>query len=255
MQRFSNKTALVTGGANGIGAAIVHRLASEGANVAIADREFDAAQALAQEIKEEMGGATKTLALDMDVSSRDAIEAGTATTVATFGRLDILVANAGIVDRLPFLEFTDALWSKVLNTNLYGAFCCGQVAPRQMVKQGDGGRIVNVASNSGIFGGRGRAAYGASKAGIINLTQTMAIELGEHGILVNAVAPGATKTRVTHGDAPPRTVTERMPLARYGTPEEIAAVAAFLASDDSSFVTGHVYCADGGYTTAGVMEG
>ncbi|MGI9424296.1 MAG: SDR family NAD(P)-dependent oxidoreductase, partial [Hyphomicrobiaceae bacterium] len=115
--------------------------------------------------------------------------------------------------------------------------------------------IVHVASNSGVFGGRGRAAYGASKAGIINLTQTMAIELAEHDILVNAVAPGATKTRNTSGDKPPATVLARSPIQRYGSPDEIASVAAFLASDECSFTTGHVYCADGGFTVAGVMEG
>jgi 3-oxoacyl-[acyl-carrier protein] reductase len=142
----------------------------------------------------------------------------------------------------------------VIGTNLYGTFICAQAAARQMVKQGHGGRIVTVASNSGIFGGRGRAAYGASKAGIINLTQTMAIELAEHKILVNAVAPGPTRTRVNAGAEPSEYIRTRMPLARYGDPSEIAAVAAFLASDDASFVTGHVYAADGGFTISGMMD-
>jgi NAD(P)-dependent dehydrogenase (short-subunit alcohol dehydrogenase family) len=132
---------------------------------------------------------------------------------------------------------------------------CGQEAARQMVAQGGGGRIVYVASNSGVFGGRGRAAYGASKAGLINLTQSMAVELAEHDIRVNAVAPGPTKTRAVQGDIPPPSVMARMPMARFGRPEEIAAVAAFLAAEESSFVTGHVYAADGGYTIAGMMEG
>ncbi|MEM9029680.1 MAG: SDR family NAD(P)-dependent oxidoreductase [Pseudomonadota bacterium] len=249
MKRFDEKAAIVTGGANGIGAAIVRRLASEGCRVLIADREGDTAAALAADIGDQV------LATAIDVGRRADVEGAVAKAVTEFGKLDIMVANAGIVDRLPFLEFTDELWTRVLTTNLNGAFLCGQVAARQIVAQGHGGRIVNVASNSGIFGGRGRAAYGASKAGIINLTQTMAIELAEHNILVNAVAPGATQTRATHGDVPPPSVMARMPLQRYGDPEEVAAVAAFLASDDCSFTTGHVYAADGGYTIAGVMEG
>jgi len=143
----------------------------------------------------------------------------------------------------------------VIDTNLYGGFLCGQAAAKQMVKQGGGGRIVFVASNSGIFGGRGRAAYGASKAGIINLTQSMAIELADHNIYVNAVAPGPTPTRPEVQGALMGSAQTRRPLGRFGKPSEIAAVAALRASDDASCVTGHTYAADGGYTVAGVMEG
>ncbi len=249
---LENKVAVVTGAAHGIGAAIAKRLAADGTRVVVADIDADAARAAAEAIT---AGGAEAIAAKADVSRRDSVAAVVELAVATYGRLDIQVSNAGITDREPFLDMTDELWERVLKTNLYGAFYCGQLAARQMVKQGDGGRIVHVASNSGIFGGRGRAAYGASKAGLINLTQTMAIELADHGILVNAVAPGATKTRVTSGDFPPDTVMARMPLRRYGRPEEIAAVAAFLASDECSFTTGHVYCADGGFTVAGVMEG
>ncbi|MEM7255502.1 MAG: glucose 1-dehydrogenase [Pseudomonadota bacterium] len=251
-QRFTNKVAIVTGAGHGIGAAIAHRLAEEGARVVVADIDEAAATATAEAICAWGGDAKGLLA---DVSRRQDAEAMVACAVDAWGRVDIQVSNAGITDREPFLQMTDALWERVLKTNLFGAFYCGQAAANQMVQQGHGGRIVHVASNSGVFGGRGRAAYGASKAGLINLTQTMAIELAEHGILVNAVAPGATKTRVSTGDKPPDTVMARMPLRRFGKPEEIAAVAAFLASDECSFTTGHVFGADGGFTVAGVMEG
>ncbi|MEL6298615.1 MAG: SDR family NAD(P)-dependent oxidoreductase [Pseudomonadota bacterium] len=249
MQRFTGKSVVVTGGANGIGAAIAKRMVDEGASVLICDREADTAEALAGTLGE------RAVARTLDVASRADVEAAVAAAVDRFGRLDVMFANAGIVDREPFLDMTDDLWERVLATNLSGTFYSGQAAARAMVKAGTKGAIVTTASNSGVFGGRGRAAYGASKAGIINLTQTMAIELAEHGIRVNAVAPGATRTRAVHGDTPPPSVAARMPMARFGDPAEIAAVAAFLASDDASFVTGHVYCADGGYTTAGVMEG
>ncbi|MGI9477993.1 MAG: SDR family NAD(P)-dependent oxidoreductase [Hyphomicrobiaceae bacterium] len=252
MQRLGGKIAIVTGAAHGIGGAIADRLAADGAKVLAADIEFDAAEARSAAIRAAGGEA---IGLKVDVRERGDTEAMVARAVAEWGRLDILVSNAGITDRQPFLEMDDALWHRVMATNLYGTFTGGQAAARQMVRQGEGGRIVHVASNSGVFGGRGRAAYGASKAGIINLTQTMAIELAEHGILVNAVAPGATRTRVTGDGDPPETVMARMPLRRFGEPSEIAAVAAFLASDECSFTTGHVYCADGGFTVAGVMEG
>ena len=193
--------------------------------------------------------------IGVDVSDRASVEAMVAHAIDELGGIDVLVSNAGLMDRAPFLEMDDALFDRVLETNLGGVFRCGQIVARHMVGRGKGGRIVNVASNSGIFGGRGRAAYGASKAGIINITQTMAIELAEHDIIVNAVAPGPTKTRDEQPDTPWVSAAIRMPLKRFGRPEEIAEVAAFLASPACSFTTGHVVSADGGFTISGIMEG
>ena len=248
-KRLEGQSALVTGAGAGIGRAIAVRLASEGAQVLVADINQDTAGETARLI-----GAGASVC-QVDVTQRTSVGAMVAEAVSRHGRLDIAVSNAGIMDRMPFLEMTDDFWNKVISLNLTGAFMCGQEAARRMVAQGGGGRIVFVASNSGLFGGRGRAAYGASKAGLMNLTQSMAIELAEHDIRVNAVGPGPIKTRSDQGDVPPPSVMARMPMGRFGQPEEVAAVAAFLASEDSSFVTGHTYFADGGYTVAGMMEG
>lgn len=247
-----DKVAMVTGAGHGIGRAIAQRLANDGTRVLVCD--FNAEAAASAQAQIAASGGTADVAV-VDVRERDSVAAAVEQLVSNWGRLDILVANAGIMDRAPFLEFSDELWHRVIDTNLYGAFVCGQLAARQMAAQGDGGRIVNVASNSGIFGGRGRAAYGASKAGIINLTQSMAIELAEHDILVNAVAPGPTLTNPEKQGNLMQSAQDRMPLKRYGSPEEIAEVAAFLASDACSFTTGHVFAADGGFTVAGIMEG
>ena len=252
MPNMQDKVAIVTGAARGIGRAVARRLMDDGADVVLADIDMDAAEETAADIDPDR---KRTHVATLDVSDARSVHDVIDSCATTCGQIDILVNNAGIMDRMPFLEMTPEFWDRVTGINLRGTFLCGQAVARHMVAQGRGGRIVNVASNSGIFGGRGRAAYGASKAGLINLTQTMAIELAEHGINVNAVAPGPTKTGPHIPDEPWPTVKARMPLARFGTPEEIAAVAAFLASDEASFVTGHTYAADGGYTIAGIMEG
>jgi 3-oxoacyl-[acyl-carrier protein] reductase len=246
------RAAVVTGAARGIGRAIAARMLAEGWRVMLADRDGPAAEAAAEALALRPG---RALPFAVDVTDAAAVEAMAAAAEDAFGGVDVLVANAGVMDRMPFLEMTEDFWDRVLAINLKGAFLCGQAVARRMAARGRGGRIVNVASNSGIFGGRGRAAYGASKAGLINLTQTMAIELAEHDILVNAVAPGPTKTSDAQPEEPWPSLKARMPLARWGRPEEIAEVALFLASEACSFTTGHVVGADGGYTVAGIMEG
>jgi len=250
--RLQGKVAHVTGAGHGIGRAIAERFAREGARVLATDLDGEAAARLVEEIKTAGGEAA---ARELDVRQADDIPRAVADAVDRWGRLDIQVSNAGITDRDAFVDMELDFWNNVLATNLTCCFLCGQAAARQMIAQGAGGRIVNIASNSGIFGGRGRAAYGASKAGIINLTQTMAIELAETGIVVNALAPGPTKVRADQPDAPWDSVMMRMPLKRWGDPSEIAAAAVFLASDECSFTTGHVLSADGGFTVAGIMEG
>ena len=263
MKRLDGQSALVTGAAHGIGAAIAERLAADGARVMIADIDMAGAEALATSIRT---GGGEARVVRTDVTERAHCEQAVAAAVAWSGRLDLLVANAGIMDRAPFLEMSEEVWTRIQRINLFGTFFTAQAAARQMVAQNAhaatqakddsrrGGRIITISSNSGLFGGRGRAAYGATKAGIIKLTQSMAIELAEHAILVNSVAPCAIKTGAMTGDLP-AAFKARMPLGRFGEPHEVAGVVSFLASADASFITGQTYATDGGFTTAGVMEG
>jgi 3-oxoacyl-[acyl-carrier protein] reductase len=195
------------------------------------------------------------IGLKVDVSETAAVQALIDATCQRFGKLDILVNNAGIGLNKPFLATTLEEWELQLKVNLTGQFLCGQAAARSMVRQGSG-RIVNVASISGQRGGQGRAAYGAAKAGVILLTKVMSVELSPLGVRVNAVAPGPVDTdqsRETHTPATRRAYYDRIPARRYGEREEVAAAVLFLASSESSFVTGHVLNVDGGFNAAGLL--
>ena len=249
MKRLQDRVAIVTGAAKGIGRAIAERLAAEGAIVMVADVD----DAKGREVADALGAGNGRAAFQhADVGNAASVIQMVQTTVERFGRLDIQVSNAGITNRAAFMEYPLDDWNHVLRVNLTGCFLCGQAAARAM--KDNGGRIVNISSVSGQAGGMGRAAYGASKAGIINLTQTMAMELAPHGITVNAIAPGPTQVeRTAHGPAQRDAFMRRMAIKRYGKPSDIAAAAAYLASDDAGFVTGHVLNVDGGFHAAGVL--
>lgn len=248
--RLKDKIALVTGAGAGIGRAIAERFGAEGATVVVADINETTAQETQRRI-EAAGG--RAQAMRLDVGDQPSVADVYAAVERKYTRIDLQVSNAGITDRMSFLSMPLDGFERVLRTNLIGTMLCGQAAGRLMAKTG-GGRIVNLTSVSGQLGGTGRAAYGASKAAIINLTQTMAMELAEHGILVNAIAPGPTQVeRTAHGPAQRQAFLGRMALQRYATPEEVAGAALFLCSDDASFVTGHVLNVDGGFAAAGVL--
>ena len=235
--RLKGKVTIVTGAARGIGRSIAARFATEGAYVIIADVDREQAQQTVAELKAS-GGAVWTI--PVDVAEPAQVRALIQKTESEFGRLDILVNNAGVGSCRPFLEVTLEEWERDLRVNLTGTFLCAQAAARVMVRQG-AGRIVNIASISGQRGGVGRAAYGASKAGVILLTKVMAAELGSLGVGVNAVAPGPVDTaqsRATHTPATRKAYFDRIPLRRYGKGEEIAAAVLFLASEEASLPSG-----------------
>jgi len=242
---FDNKTALVTGGSRGIGKAIAETLARRGARVVIAGRQIDALEAAAAELS----GATgqTVIALQADVADSASVKALLDQVLARFQRLDILVNNAGVTRDTLLVRMDEADWDMVLDVNLKGAYLCTKAAIRQMMKQRYG-RIVNVTSVSGIAGQAGQTNYSASKAGLIGFTRALAREVGSRGITVNAVAPGFVPTDLTK-DLPAdfkEASLKSIPLGRWGTPQEIANAVAFLASDDASYITGHVLSVDGG---------
>ena len=244
MRRFEGTTALVTGGARGIGAATAERLAAEGAHVVVAD--FD--EAAASETAERIGGR----AVRCDVTSRSDVQAAVAAA-AESGRLDVLVTCAGIIRDNLIHKLSDDDWESVIATHLRGTFLAAQAAQRHMVEQ-QGGSMVLISSTSAL-GNRGQANYSAAKAGIQGLTKTLAIELGRFAVRVNCVAPGFIATAMTAQTAERMGVdfedlqaaaAEQAPLKRVGQPEDVAGVVAFLCSDDAAYVTGQVIYVRGG---------
>ena len=238
------KVAIVTGSARGIGKAIALKLAREGYHVVISDILKDAAKETAQEI-ESLG--VKALAVVADVSKAEDAGNLIKQTVEAFGQVDVLVNNAGITRDNLAIRMSEAEWDSVLNINLKGTFLCSQAAAKVMMKKRSG-RIINIASVSGILGTAGQANYASSKAGVIALTKAFARELGARNITVNAVAPGYIATEMT--EKLPENVKEeylkQIPLKRAGTPEDVANVVAFLASDAASYVTGTTLIVSGG---------
>ena len=250
MQRFVNEVAIVTGAGNGIGKATAQRLASEGASVAVADMDQVAAQQTVQDISAAGGQA---IAFDVDVTSRQSVEALLAAVLERYGQVDVLCNIAGIAIGEPFLKVTDANWQRTLDVNLTGVFLCSQVVARHMAERGIAGRIVHMASTNGLVGEANLSHYNASKFGVVGLTMTMAIDLAPYNIRVNSVCPGLIKTRLTERSRNDPTWTtdylQKIPLNRFGEPEEVAAAVAFLASKDSGFITGHQLVIDGGQLT------
>jgi NAD(P)-dependent dehydrogenase (short-subunit alcohol dehydrogenase family) len=252
--RLEGKIAIVTGAARGIGFSVAWAFAREGAAVAIADVN-EAGAKLAAETLQKAGA--RSLAVAVDVADPASVAAMVAAVLEAYGRIDLLMNNAGVGGNTPFLETSLAEWNKIIGINLTGAFMVAQAVAREMAKRA-GGKIVNTASLSGQRGGNGRAAYGSAKAGLELLTKVMAVELAPYNINVNAIAPGAIETEMAkfaHDQATRAAYNYLIPMTRYGTPEEIADAAVFLCSDESRYVQGHTLNVDGGFRAAGLMFG
>ena len=248
--RLKDKIAIVTGSLSGIGAGIARRFAAEGATIVGGDLAA-AAPALAETTE------PRVFQHWLDVSDAASVARLVEATLTRFRCIDILVNCAGIGRNVSFLETPEAVFDKILAVNLKGTFLMGQAVARAMVRSGQGGRIINFGSISGERGNLGRAAYGTSKGGVDQLSRVMAVELAQHGILVNVIAPGPIETPLVETMLSPeerQLWTRRLPLGRYGRVEEVAAAALFLASDDCSYMTGHVLAVDGGFLAGGAIE-
>ncbi len=250
--RLKGRVAIVTGGASGIGREIAGLFAAEGARVVVADINEAAAGAAVADIVSAGGLA---LSVPVDISDPRRVRSLVDETVGRYDGIDILVNNAGVGLNRPFLETTLEEWNHLLDVVLTGTFLCSQAAARVMVPRRKG-TIINIASISGQRGAQGRAAYGAAKAGVIQLTRIMAVELAAAGLRVNAISPGpvvTSQSNGTHTAATRQSYLDRIPLHRYGERHEIAAAALFLASDESTFIQGHILNVDGGFHAAGLM--
>jgi D-sorbitol dehydrogenase (acceptor) len=254
--RLENRVTIVTGAGSGIGRAIALRYAQEGAAVVVADLNREGAETVAGKISAAGGQA---VAVQVDVRDQIQAQAMVDAAIERFGGLDVLVNNAGVGKIIPFLETTEADWNFMFDVNCKGLLWCSQAAARQMIEQGRGGKIINLASQSGRRGHALVLAYNASKACVISMTQSMALALAPHKINVNGIAPGIVETpfweevdrqfaRLLNMEVgePKRTFTQRIPLGRIEQPEDVAGVAAFLASSDSDYMTQQTVNVDGG---------
>lgn len=243
--RLEGKVALVTGASRGIGREIALEFAREGADVAV---NYAGSEEKAREVAEEIKAmGRKALLVQCDVSDSQAVQDMIKSVVDYFGGLDILVNNAGITRDNLILRMKEEEWDAVINTNLKGVFLCTKAAARAMMKKRSG-RIINISSIVGITGNPGQANYVAAKSGVIGLTKTTAKEFASRGITVNAIAPGFISTDMTENlsEEVKEAMIKQVPLARIGEPKEIARVALFLASPDSSYMTGQILRVDGG---------
>jgi 3-oxoacyl-[acyl-carrier protein] reductase len=253
--RLDGKVAIVTGSGSGLGRAMVMRMAREGASVVVSDINVEGMDKVVREIEKEGGTA---IGVKADVTKRSEVQELMKTAAEKFGQIHILVNNAGVVRRRPFLELTDEDWDTVLAVDLKGEFNCIQAVAGYMMQERYG-KIINISSvaATGIVGSRGGAPanYAAAKIGVIQLTKSAAIELGPYGINVNCIAPGVIMTTMTSTGRTKEEAEEHLEnqknltvLKRIGQPEDIANLALFLASDESSFITGQLICCDGGRT-------
>ena len=251
--RLKDRVSVVTGAASGIGQGIATLFAESGAKIVAADKNI---VGLSETVDQIIKKGHQSVSIEMDVT-----KPGDATRMiefakATYGQVDILVNVAGTGQRHSFLDATPEEFDRVMKVNLYGTFFCTQAAGREMVKN-KYGRIINIASIAGLRAGSGRTAYGTSKAAVIGLTRQAALELGPQGVNVNAVGPGPVDTpltRVTHNEETREGYKKYIPLKRYGTIEEIADAALFLAGEAASYMNGHILFCDGGYISAGIAS-
>jgi 3-oxoacyl-[acyl-carrier protein] reductase len=248
--RLDGKRTIVTGGAGGIGGAIARRMAAVGAHIMIADLNREKAELTA------IGLGKGHFAGEVDVASLDSVEAMVAAAEREMGGVDVLVHCAGVAMLRDVLEVPPAEWKRVIDINLMGTYYACWAVARSMVARGNGGSLITIASAAAARPSRGASAYGAAKGGVVTLTKALAVDLAGRNIRVNAIAPGPVETEMARSEhrSETRTMFEKMiPMRRYARPDELGSAAVFLASDESSYVSGAIVTVDGGYSGAGNM--
>jgi NAD(P)-dependent dehydrogenase (short-subunit alcohol dehydrogenase family) len=252
---LNNKTAVITGGGSGIGKAVCFLLAEEGANVAVVDLYADRAEKVAEAIRERQG---KAIGIVADVSNASDVDRMLARVLREWGAVDILVNNAGIILQASAIDMTEQQWDKILGNNLKSCFLCSQVFARQLIQQGNGGRIVNISSIHAELSEPSASAYTAAKGGMEAFSRTLATELAPHKITVNCVRPGATYTELTvpmYTEEVKKALFMRIPLREIAQPSWIADAIVFLASQGARYITGQTLTVDGGFLMDGSLPG